>query len=294
MKPRPVLRYHGGKWLLAPWIISHFPRHRIYVEPFGGAASVLMRKEPARVEVYNDLWSTVVNVFRVLREPAKAADLGRLLYLTPFARDEFRETSLNRLEGLSDVEQARRTILRSFAGFGSASTNGDHATGFRAVTAKSAPKAAANWANYPGQIAYFVDRLRTVVVENRPALEVIRRYDGPDTLFYLDPPYPHCTRSLRRGNATYAHEMTDDDHVALALTLRAIQGMAIISGYDCKLYRCCYGGWTRASKKHIADGGRRREESIWLNPAVVARMPAPLFPVSDAAAALAAPAELDL
>jgi DNA adenine methylase len=168
MKPRPVLRYHGGKWLLAPWIISHFPPHHIYVEPFGGAASVLMRKKRSRVEVYNDLRTTVVNVFRVLRDSEKADELAWLLYLTPFARDEYDHTSAGDLEGLSDVEAARRTILRSFAGFGSASTNGAHSTGFRAVSDKTAPKAAANWANYAAQIRGFVERLRGVAIENRP------------------------------------------------------------------------------------------------------------------------------
>ena len=86
---RPVLRYHGGKWRLAPWIISHFPPHRVYVEPFGGAASVLLRKPRSYAEVYNDRWADVVNVFRVLREPVRARALKRLIALTPFARDEF-------------------------------------------------------------------------------------------------------------------------------------------------------------------------------------------------------------
>ena len=84
---RPLLRYHGGKWLLAPWIISHFPAHRVYVEPFGGAASVLIRKERSYAEVYNDLDSEVVNLFRVLR--AQPDDLVHAIELTPFARDEF-------------------------------------------------------------------------------------------------------------------------------------------------------------------------------------------------------------
>src|SRR5579863_4352303 len=110
MRPRPILRYHGGKALLAPWIISHFPPHDIYVEPFGGAASVLMRKKRARVEIYNDLWKTVVNVFRVLREPEQAKELAHLLYLTPFSREEFECTGESHLAGLSEVERARRTI----------------------------------------------------------------------------------------------------------------------------------------------------------------------------------------
>jgi DNA adenine methylase len=280
MKPRPILRYHGGKWLLALWIISHLGPHSVYVEPFGGAASVLLRKERSRVEVYNDLWGTVVNVFRVLRDPEKADQLARMLYLTPFARAEFEQVTVKGLEELSDVEQARRTILRSFAGFGSASTNGDHATGFRAVSAKSSKKAALNWANYPEQIGGFVERLRGVIIENRPAIDVIRQHDSPQTFFYLDPPYPHCTRNMQRGNAMYAHELTDKDHMDLAGVVHKVAGMVIISGYDCELYRDLFGHWTQFEMNHIVDGGNRRVERIWLNPAAVATMPAPRLPLS--------------
>jgi DNA adenine methylase len=275
MNPRPVLRYHGGKCLLALWIISFFGPHDVYVEPFGGAASVLLRKQRSRVEVYNDLWGTVVNVFRVLRDPDMAAELARLLYLTPFARAEFEQVTTAAMEGLSEIEQARRTILRSFAGFGSASTNGAHATGFRAVSVKSSKKAAMNWANYPDQIVGFVERLRGVVIENRPAIDVIRQHDSPRTLFYLDPPYPHCTRNMRRGNAMYAHEMTDADHVQLASTLHEVEGMVIISGYDCELYRDLFGDWAQFEKNHIVDGGHKRVERIWLNASAMANMPAP-------------------
>jgi DNA adenine methylase len=279
MRQRPVLRYHGGKWLLAPWIISHFGAHRLYVEPFGGAASVLMRKKRSHVEIYNDLWGTVVNVFRILRDPAKGIELARLLYLTPFARDEFQGIDDLAMAELSDIEQARCTILRSLAGFGSASTNGAHVTGFRATSAKSSTTPAVDWAKYPAHIQYFVERLRGVVVENRSAIEVIKQHDGPDTLFYLDPPYPHCTRNLRRGNAMYACEMTDQDHAGLASLLYQVQGMVIISGYDCSLYRELFGAWTQFKKQHVIDGGRKRLESIWLNPAAAKKMPAPKLPI---------------
>jgi DNA adenine methylase len=283
MRPRPVLRYHGGKWLLAPWIISHFGPHRVYVEPFGGAASVLMRKKRSHVESYNDQWGTVVNVFRVLRDPIKSAALARMLHLTPFARDEFDGITGLEFGGLSDVERARCTVLRSLAGFGSASTNGAHVTGFRANSAASPITPAIDWSNYPAHIPHFVERLRGVVIENRDAFEVIRQHDSRTTLFYLDPPYAHATRNLRRGNAMYAFEMSDEDHIALASVIHEVQGMVIISGYECELYQKLFGTWTHYKKEHVIDGGRKRSESIWLNAAAVANLPAPKLPIVTAA-----------
>lgn len=112
---RPILRYHGGKWMIAKWIISHFPEHRIYVEPFGGAGSVLMKKPRSFAEVYNDLDDNVVNVFRILRDPDKAAQLSRLIDLTPWSRTEF-FASYEETE--DDLERARRTIVRTLMGFG--------------------------------------------------------------------------------------------------------------------------------------------------------------------------------
>jgi DNA adenine methylase len=128
---RPVLRYHGGKWRLAPWIISHFPPHRIYTEAFGGAGSVLLRKPRAPfVEVLNDLDGEVVNLFRVLRDEQQSAQLCALLWRTPYARAEF----VDSYEVIAaPVEQARRTVVRSFMGFGSDSASGA-VTGFRRAT----------------------------------------------------------------------------------------------------------------------------------------------------------------
>jgi DNA adenine methylase len=240
---------------------------------------VLMRKKRSAVEVYNDRWQTVVNVFRILRDPTKAAQLARGLYLTPLARDEFDSIEHQPFGELSDIEQARRTVLRSLAGFGSASMNGAHATGFRTTSAISSTTPALDWANYPAHIPQFVERLRGVVIENRDAIDVIRQHDSPSTLFYLDPPYLHRTRDTRRGNAMYAFEMTDQDHVDLASILHQIQGMVIISGYDCDLYQELFGAWTHYKRQHVIDGGRKRLESIWLNAAAARNMPAPKLPI---------------
>jgi DNA adenine methylase len=264
---RPVLRYHGGKWKLAPWIIGFFPKHRVYVEPFAGGGSVLMRKPRSYGEVYNDRWSVAVNVFRVLRDPAQAARLEQLLRLTPYAREEYEEAS--QIAAVEDpIERARLTILRSFAGFGSASTNGEYATGFRSNANRNGTTPAMDWAHYPDHIAGFVERLRGVTIENRGASDVIAQHDSRETLFYVDPPYPHSTRVMQRGNAAYACEMDDDDHRALAEQLHQVRGMVVLSGYPCDLYDSeLYADWERHEQEHFADGARRRTEVLWLNPA---------------------------
>lgn len=263
---RPVLRYHGGKWKLAPWIVSLMPAHRIYVEPFAGAASVLLRKPRSYAEVYNDRWDTVVNVFRVLRDESKARQLKAALEMTPFARAEF-EGQYADDEVVGEVEKARRTILRSYAGFGSASTNGEYATGFRANSNRSGTTPAHDWANYPEHIWFFVDRLRGVCIESKDALELIPQHDTKQTLFYVDPPYVHATRNMRRGNAAYSCEMSDEDHEALAEVLHRLRGMAMLSGYKSKLYGRLYKGWHQVQRAANADGARSRQEIMWFNAA---------------------------
>lgn len=263
---RPVLRYHGGKFLLAPWIISHFPPHRVYVECFGGAGSVLMQKPRSYAEVYNDLWDTVVNVFRVLRDKGTAAELERVLRLTPFSRKEFEQCGELNIAAVTDpVEKARLTMLRSFAGFGSASTNARYSTGFRSNANRSGTTPAHDWANFADHISSFVSRLQGVTIENKDYREVIAQHDSVETLIYLDPPYVHSTRNMDRGNAAYAFEMSEADHVAMAEAINQVKGMAIISGYDCELYRELFGDWCKIQRKAYADGAVERVECLWLN-----------------------------
>lgn len=262
---RPVLRYHGGKWKLAPWIIAHFPAHRTYVEPYGGAASVLLRKPRAYAEIYNDVWRVTVDVFRCVRDPGLASELERRLRLTPFARDEFRSAYI--LETDDMVERARKTIVRSFMGFGSASTNGEFMTGFRASSRRSGTTPALDWQNFPDRVPEFTERMQGVVIENKDALEVIAQHDSIDTLFYCDPPYPHETRNMRRGNASYAHEMSAEGHEQLAAALRACAGMVIVSTYPNKLYDRLYDGWRISECDAFADGARKRREVLYLNDA---------------------------
>ncbi|HEX7330372.1 MAG TPA: DNA adenine methylase [Pyrinomonadaceae bacterium] len=264
IKPtRPILRYHGGKWLLASWIISNFPPHRVYTEAFGGAASVLIQKPRTYGEIYNDLDGEVCNLFRVLRDPAQARELKRLIGLTPFARTEF-ETSY--LPDGDPIEQARRTVIRSFMGFVSAAASG-HKTGFRPKANNSGTTPARDWANYPDAIAILSERLRGVVIENKPAVSVMEQHDGPQTLHYVDPPYVLETRSpKKRTSPLYRFELKREDHCELAETLRSLKGMVVLSGYPCDLYdRGLYPDWQRIEREAVADGARARTEVLWFN-----------------------------
>lgn len=218
---RPILRWHGGKWMLAPWIIEHFPRHRIYTEAYGGAASVLMRKPRSYAEVYNDLDGEVVNLFRVLQNVASRRRLYDMLRVTPFARAEF---LICRRPTKNPVERARRLVMRSGMGFGSNSHNIALSTGFRVSVLKTGANVAQDWATYPDSLESFAERFRGVTVEQRPAVQVIQQHDGPDTLHYVDPPYVHDTRAPGRRQHDYVHEMTDVDHQNLAAVLKGARG----------------------------------------------------------------------
>lgn len=266
---RPVLRYHGGKWLMAHRIIEHFPPHRIYTETFGGAASILIRKPRAYAEVYNDLDGEIVNLFRVVRD--RGPELVRALELTPFARDEFLASYTPNGDSL---EQARLTMARSFMGFGSASASGAK-TGFRSNSNRSGTTPAQDWRNYPDCLAATIDRLRGVVIENKDACAVMADHDTEETLHYVDPPYVFETRSnanpyCKKG---YRHEMTDEQHRDLAKFLRTLKGCVIVSGYACPLYdEELYVGWKRAEFRALADGARERTEVLWMR-----NLPAALF-----------------
>lgn len=270
---RPILRYHGGKWKLAQWVMRFFPPHRIYVEPFGGGASVLLRKERCPAEVYNDLDREVVTLFRVLQDPTTAEQLRRRLSFTPFAREELKRA----YEPDRDpVDGAVKMIIRSFMGFGSASMTREHMTGFRTSAKRDgdgSPPPSAEWANWPDQVPVFVERLRGVVIENRDALGVMAQHDSLVTMHYVDPPYLHATRSsLKNKNGNrghyYRHDMTDDDHRRVGEGLRALEGMVVVSGYPSELYdRELFPDWERHECRHMADGARPRTEVVWLNAA---------------------------
>jgi DNA adenine methylase len=224
---------------------------------------VLLRKPRSYGEVYNDLDGEMVNLFRVARDHGD--ELLRRIELTPFAREEFDQAYA---PAPDPIEQARRTVTRAALGFGSTGACGAK-TGFRATGWRSNAAAPTDWRNYPEPFPAIIDRLRGVVIENRPAAEVMAAQDNASTLFYVDPPYVLSTRSMRNEYCKkgYRFELRDEEHEALAQQLRGLAGMVVVSGYHCELYDRLFEGWARTERDAHADGGRDRVEVLWLNDA---------------------------
>jgi len=253
---RPIMRYPGGKWVIAKKIIAHFPPHHVYAEPFAGAASVLLRKPRAKAEFINDLDGDVVNLFRVLRDPKQAKALEKMARLTPFARAEYYQAH----ERCDDpIERARRILVRSFMGHGSDSVH--RRNGYRSKSLRRGCTPAWDWRNFPDHIQTFTERLRGVTIDNRPAVEMIAHLDTPGTLFYVDPPYMPDLQSVK-----YAHSLDDGGHKELLETLSAVKGAVVLSGYAHPLYEAMLPGWRRVEIPTFANGARPRTEVLWLSP----------------------------
>jgi DNA adenine methylase len=255
---RPALRYYGGKWKIAPWIISHFPAHDSYLEPCCGAASVLLQKPASFLETIGDIDSNVVNFFRVLRD--QPDELILRIRLTPWAREEF-EGSLERTG--EEIEDARRFAIRSWMGI-------IGYTRFKnSWRSNKNPRGRWNPATKDlidiEHLYNVAERIKHVQIENRSWDFLVQEYDGPGTLIYFDPPYPHETRTDKR---VYSFEWSEEDHIKAAGLLRQAKGFVIVSGYACRLYCGLYEkhGWTRKDKKTQANSGSKRVESIWLSP----------------------------
>jgi DNA adenine methylase len=256
----PVVQHTGSKFRLSDWVVSNFPIHSSYIETHCGAASVLFAKLPSQIEVINDLNGEVVNFFDVLRDQTDA--LIRAVNLTPYSRAE-----LLRAHQPTDnpLERARRFFVMGWQKFGGVRQG--HEGGWRYGKPDAGRSPMKQWLNRCSDLEVFAERLRGVYIECDTALNVIERFDRPQALFYCDPPYVNetCTEEA------YENSMTDADHIELSETLHRIQGMGLISGYDCPLYRELYADWKMVTKQAYAIKTIARTECLWISPAAQAR-----------------------
>lgn len=254
MTIKPILKYPGAKWNLAPWIISHFPAHAHYVEPFFGSGAVFFNKKPAKHEVINDLSGDVVNLFRVIREDGEK--LAALIEMTPWAREEY---ELSYAPCDDPMERARRFVVRIYQSHSGAGLT-TKAGWWHQLTAPRYSSQVQIWSVVPSSIAS--------AIENKPAVELIAGYASMDCLIYADPPYPLSTRSGKM----YQHEMTDADHALLLDTLDAHPGTVVLSGYHCALYDERLKAWHTREKQAQAEKGNTRTEVLWLNQTCIDRL----------------------
>lgn len=256
--------WYGGKYSHLNWLLPLLPRTKHFCEPFGGSAAVLINREPSPIETYNDLHGEVVNFFRVLRDQKEA--LIEAIGLTPFSRQEF-ELACNPLtEDVSDLERARRfyVLARQVrTGLAQKASSGRWAHCILTSRAGMAG-AVSRWLGSVEDLPEIAQRLLRVQIEHGPAIEVIRRYDSEETLFYCDPPYPHDSRG---DNNAYAHEMTDDEHRELAEVLHAVKGKVALSGYHGDIMDELYADWNyiEAPAKLCHSIKTPRQEVLWIN-----------------------------
>lgn len=256
--------WYGGKFNHLGWLLPLLPECHHYCEPYSGSAAVLLNRKPSPVETYNDIDGEAVNFFRVLRD--KPDELIRLIGLTPFSREEFHHAVEADPTKHTDLERARLFYVRARqarTGLAQTATLGRWANCKR--TSRSGMSGAVSrWLGAVDTLPGIAERLLRVQIENRPATDVIRLYDSPDTLFYCDPPYLHSTR---RDDKAYAFEMDEEEHRELSAVLACCEGMVAISGYRNDLMDELYDGWNRydarAKKTHSVK--QLRQECVWMN-----------------------------
>ncbi len=259
---RAVIRYPGSKWGIADWIISHFPagyENLVYLEPFMGSGAVFFNKRPGAVETINDLDGDIVNLFRVLRE--RPEELKHVLALTPYSREEYDKS----FEPCEDaLERARRFMVRTTQAIGAKM---DGKCGWRNHKQMKIGGTACKWAGITDSIDTSAARLRgstknLVQIEHMDALRLIERYNSPDVLMYLDPPY---VRSTRRSGKLYRHEMDDDEQRRLLDLIVSSKAKIVLSGYASPLYDEALQGWNKDTTMSQTTSTKMAQEIIWMN-----------------------------
>ena len=253
---KAVMKYPGSKWGLAKWIISHFPEHHSYLEPYFGSGAVLFNKSRSNIETVNDLDGNVVNLFMWMRDDPET--LAYKIYFTPYSRKVYEDAFASDPE--DSLEKAVNFYIRLQMGHGFR-TNGEKVGWKNDVQGRERAYGAKDWSEIPQRIKEISYRLRGVQIECMPATELIKRFNYPGVLIYADPPYMLDTRHGKQ----YRCEMGDQDHEELMDILLAHKGPVLLSGYDNDLYNDRLSGWHREEAVSYSQAATRRQEILWMN-----------------------------
>lgn len=256
---KSVLKYPGSKWRIADQLVEMIPNHHTYVEPFFGSGAVFFSKSPSSIEMINDLDSDVTNLFWCIQKDSER--LARLVMTTPYSREEY-DGQFEMTNGVcaDAYDRAVGFLVKCWQGHGFR-TNGYKVGWKNDVQGRERMYALWNWYRLPEWVIEIAERLRTVQIENRPALEVIDRFNYENVFMYIDPPYLLCTRTGKQ----YLHEMNDMEHEKLLLHLLGSKAKIMVSGYSSKMYDDMLSGWKRRELTSHAEMGRKRAEVVWMN-----------------------------
>lgn len=255
---RSVLRYPGSKWNIASQLVRLIPEHHTYVEPFFGSGAVLFNKQQSNIEMVNDLDSNVVNLFHCIQEDAQ--NLARMVMTTPFSREIYEVTYRNAYDNDDSYQKALKFLIQCWQGYGFR-TDGSKVGWRNDVQGRERAYALWNWYRLPEWIIDIAERLRMVQIENRPALEVIERFNYSNVFMYIDPPYMLHTRTGKQ----YNYEMTNSDHEELLKMLLRSKAKIMLSGYESDMYNDYLAGWGKKQFSSYAEHGKPRTETVWIN-----------------------------
>ena len=263
---KPPIVYYGGKIRIAPWIVSVMQRYEFqrYIEPFGGGAAVLFAKKPSQCEVYNDLYSDLVNLYKVLRDPLQFKQFSRSVECTPYSREIYydsRRALANK--SISDVERARAFFVCARQSFSNLMNS------WSTPTERCRTVASLTYWKAIDRLPGIHERLKNVHIEHLDAVECIKKYANEKSLCYVDPPYIPGTRVAPK---IYKHEYTDEQHERLVETLLAVPGYKILSGYESPIYQPLLdAGWELLTKQvccHASGNSKKtyRTECLYCSP----------------------------
>lgn len=254
-----VLNWPGAKWSMSKNIVGILPKHNIYLEPYFGSGAIFFSKEACNTEILNDADKQIVNLFKCIRD--KPEKLANAIYFTAYARDEYTDCEINETD--NDIEKARKFIIRTNM---ARSGLQKYRPGWRHTGPKLSKecfqKVIGKWNKLPQIILDTAIRLKDAEIENKNAIELIKKYNKKDCLIYADPPYLLKTRSQKMYNIEME---TEEEHKELLKVLLKHSGPAIISGYDSDLYNNTLKNWNKLEFKSHAEQGRLRKEVLWTN-----------------------------
>lgn len=277
MKKTKSIPYYGGKARIASWICQHMPKHTVYVEPFVGGGSVFMKKPKPSVsnnnyyrEVLNDINGLLINMYKVLQNKDSRKEFLEILKYTPYSLQLYKEhkeklkgnSHLNKDLDLNLAVSYYYNLCTSFA-------NAEHAGFGRGVFGRNL---SLTWMNRKKSLELILQRLDSVTIENLDAIDVIKTWDSPQTLFYCDPPYVGTDQGHYTG-------YTLEDFDNLTNTLDNIQGSFLLSHYEThetkvpdnweRFYKntTCSAkgrvGYDRSKKQDESDQNRQRTEVLY-------------------------------